>query len=109
MKTNNHKKEKKRPLSVGEKSLILVEFLNQNGQISHDALLKIKSHMPGISIFQVTGWVVCLHSRVREGLLPIRDFGAYEEFMRDRRMEWATWNSPKYNNLRNQMVLRGMK
>jgi hypothetical protein len=109
MKTNNHKKEKNRPLGDAEKYLIQAEFLKLDGRITHDALLNLKSRMPDeISIFQVTGWVVALHQRVRKGFVALKNLDAYKEFMRMRRMEWSTWNSPKYNQLRDRMVLGGM-
>jgi len=98
---NGHKSKKVRSLLDAEKDTIRAEFVAINGQIAEDACKPIHSKMdPEISIFQVTGFVTYLHSKVAAGALQLKDLSAYVEFLKGHRKLWATYDSPKYRALR---------
>jgi hypothetical protein len=94
---NGHAVSKKRPLSDRDKEVIEEMFLNVNGMIQEDTCLKMKAEVGRyISIFQVTGYVVRLHSLVAQGKLEVEDLDSYKEFIEAHRRKWATYKSPKY-------------
>ena len=98
---NGHKAKKVRDLMGDEKDTIRAEFLAVNGQIAEDVCKPILGMMQtGATIFQVTGFVTYLHSKVMSGLLKVRDGDAYIEFLKSHRKLWETYNSPKYQALR---------
>lgn len=88
---NGHKRAKKRLLTLQEKIKIKKEFLRLNGEITEDAAVIIHKGMlvnkksQDVSIFQVTGCIVNLHKKVREGLLEVRDRESYDRALMSRR------------------------
>jgi len=90
---NGHKSEKTRDLFDYEKDIIKEDlFLAKNGQISNDDCVVFRnirindiagnSAFNTIAIFQITGYVSVLHTRVAEGRLLVSNLSAYEEWMR---------------------------
>ena len=99
---NGHSKAKKRDLTSTEKDSLRAEFIACNGQIEDDACVSMKTRCVGAdaSIFQVTGFVSYLHRRVAGGEIRLRDIPAYETFIRQHRVLWSTYDSPKYRAMR---------
>jgi hypothetical protein len=98
---NGHKKNKKRALTDQERDTIKSAFLGLNGEIAEDACIPIHQKLdPEVSIFQVTGFVTCLHGNVCGGALTVRDMDSYLKFLQGHRSLWAMYNSPKYEAMR---------
>lgn len=102
---NGHKALKIRDLRDDEKERILNElFLPNNGQISNDACVAFKKTVdPEIAIFQITGYIVGLHRKVKNGLITIENVKAYEEYLRKRREMWSSWKSSRYQALKEKL------
>jgi hypothetical protein len=104
---NGHRIMKVRDLLVPEKDLIRDRlFLPNNGVIEKDLCVKFKvqSLPDAVSIFQVTGYVTCLHGMVARGTLRVRDQRLYENHIKAHRCLWLTYNSPKYAAMRNRVT-----
>ena len=104
---NGHRIMKVRDLLVPEKDLIRDRlFLPNNGVIEKDLCVWFKAHnLPDeVSIFQVTGYVTCLHGMVARGTLRVRDQRLYENHIKAHRCLWLTYNSPKYAAMRNRVT-----
>jgi hypothetical protein len=107
---NGHKSEKTRDLYDHEKDIIREDlFSPKNGQIENDDCVAFReirlndlpagtSSFKEIAIFQITGFVSVLHTRVAEGGLQVNDLVAYEAWMRNKYGEtlWARYNLPLY-------------
>jgi hypothetical protein len=99
---NGHKSEKVRDLIDSERHLIRnYLFIPKNGQIEDDDCVVFKnnvSELNEIAIFQITGFISVLHTRVAEGGLQVNDLVAYESWMRTKYGEtlWARYNLPLY-------------
>lgn len=102
---NGHQSAKVRDLTNLEKDQIRSDFLAINGQIAEDACLPIHEKLPAeISIFQVTGFISLMHRYVAKGKLSVKDYPAYENFLQTHRELLATYDNPKYQNMRKQMA-----
>jgi hypothetical protein len=102
---NGHKVAKVRDLRDDERARILNDlFLPNDGQISTDACVAFKQTMdPEIAIFQITGYIVGLHKKVREGHITIRNVESYNNYLRKRREMWASWKSSRYQALKEKL------
>jgi hypothetical protein len=104
---NGHRIMKVRNLLVPEKDLIRDRlFLPNNGVIGKDLCVRFKvQSLPNeVSIFQVTGYVACLHGMIARGTLRVRDQRSYEDHIKAHRYLWLTYNSPKYAAMRNRVT-----
>jgi hypothetical protein len=107
---NGHKSEKTRDLYDHEKDIIRDDlFFPKNGQINNDDCVAFRetrlkdlpagtSSFKEVAIFQITGFVSVLHTRVAEGGILVNDLVAYEAWMRVKYGEtlWARYNLPLY-------------
>lgn len=93
---NGHKIGKKRKLTHLEKQKIKEAFIKVGGIIEEDFCKKIHQNMNNVSIFQVTGYVTSLHSKVSRKKISIPDFNTYAQWMRKRRKKWASYKSDRY-------------
>ena len=97
---NGHKIDKVRDLLDGERDTIRKLFLIRDGQIEDDDCVGFKEHVKweDIGIFQITGFVSVLHTDVAEGIITLKNLGAYETWMRTKYGEtlWARYNLPLY-------------
>jgi hypothetical protein len=102
---NGHKILKVRDLQIHEKNTIETQlFIPNNGQITADLCVEFKTQkLPGeVSIFQVTGYVTCLHGKVARGKLRVGDIRSYENFIKAHRSLWKTYDSDRYKAMRDR-------
>jgi len=103
---NGHQSVKVRDLLDGERDSIRKLFLIKDGQIEDDDCVGFKEQVKweDIGIFQITGFVSVLHTDVAEGIITLKNLGAYETWMRTKYGEtlWARYNLPLYVEIRKQ-------
>jgi hypothetical protein len=110
---NGHKVEKKRNLTNPERDMIRAEFMQVKCMIYEDACVemynRIKTTLPNsleLAIFQVTGFVSYLHAQIAEGKLIPPDIDLYKTWLQGKRELYATYNSPKYIELRRKLGIQ---
>jgi hypothetical protein len=99
-KNGHYKAVVSRPLTEEERELIKERFLKLGGIIKEDATKCLKKEIPDVSIFQITGAIVGLHRKVRTGIIQVKDPLKYQSHINIKRQTWASWNSPKYQELK---------
>jgi hypothetical protein len=99
-KNGHYKPVTTRPLTDAERDIIKAKFLKWGGIIKEDATKRLKKVIPDVTIFQIVGAVNGLHKKVRTGVIQVKDPLKYQCAIEAKRQEWATWNSPKYKELK---------
>lgn len=99
-KNGHHKAVVTRPLTDDEKNIIKAKFLKWGGVVKEDATKHLKKHLPDITIFQIVGAINGLHRQVQKGFIQVKDPLKYNQRIEAKRQTWASWNSPKYRELK---------
>ena len=102
-KNGHYKAVTTRPLTDADKALIKERFLKLGGVIREDATKLIKRGIPDVTIFQIVGAVNNLHRQVQKGIIQVKNPARYYQKLDAKRQEWASWNSPKYQALRDKL------
>lgn len=104
---NGHKTKKVRDLDKSDRTVIDAEFQAVNGEFEDtkkSATNNIHPKLPSeIAIWQVTGRISHLHREIAAGRLEVRDMDSYKVFLEEHKKLWAQYNSPKYQNLRENL------
>jgi hypothetical protein len=99
-KNGHYKAVTTRPLTDDERNLIKEKFLKWGGVIKEDATKRLKKDIPDVTIFQITGAINGLHRQVQKGFIQVKDPLRYQQVIQAKRQMWATWKSPKYQDLK---------